>query len=98
MIGQRQQMLKLHLLTRPKTVPKKQNLDQKINYSKPNIWSLSFNFKFSSRKIQIQQKLVKKIAHFLVQFRSKNLTYLTNLNLLNIVKNIPSNAEKNSLT
>ena len=29
--------LKLHWLKRPKAVPKKRNLDQKINYSKPHI-------------------------------------------------------------
>ena len=28
------------------------NLDQKINDSKPNIWSLSINFRFSRRKSQ----------------------------------------------
>ena len=41
-----------------------------------------FNFRFSSRKSQSQQKLTKKITHFTIQFRSKNfilrtLTHLT---------------------
>ena len=49
------------------------------------IWSLSFNFRFSSKKFQRQQKLAKKITHFTIQFLS-NLTYFTNLNSLNILK------------
>ena len=40
-----------------------------------------FNFRFSSRKSQSQQKLAKKITHFTIQFCSKNLIYLMNLNL-----------------
>ena len=66
--------------------PQKTNLEQKIDDSKPNIWVLSFNFKFSRRKSQSQQILAKKITHFTIQFRSKHLTHLTNLNSLNIVK------------
>ena len=46
----------------------------------------SFNFRFSSRKSQSQQKLVKNIANFTIQIHSKNLTYFTNLNSLKIVK------------
>ena len=48
-------------------------------------WTLSkffFNFRFSSRKSQSQQKLAKKITHFTTQFRSKNLFHFTNLNSL----------------
>ena len=41
-------------------------------------------FYFSSRKSQSQQRLVKKITHFTIQFRSKNLTHFTNLNSLDI--------------
>ena len=37
---------------------------------------------------QGQQKLAKRITHFKMQFHSKNLTHFTNLNSLNIVKNI----------
>ena len=37
-------------IKRPRIVQKKRNLDQKINDSKPHIWSLSFNIRFSSRK------------------------------------------------
>ena len=36
-------------------------MEQKINDSKPQIWSLSFNFRFSNRKSQSQQKLPKRI-------------------------------------
>ena len=35
-----------------------------------------FNFRFSSRKSQSQQKLAKKMSHFTIQFRRKNLTNL----------------------
>ena len=35
-VGQRQICLKLQWLKRPKTVPRKRNLDQKINDSKPH--------------------------------------------------------------
>ena len=75
MVGRRRKILKiLHWLKCPKTVPKKTNLDQKINDYKPHIWSLSINFGFSSRKSQTQQKL------------AKNLTHFTNINPLNITK------------
>ena len=74
----------------PKIVPPKiWNLEQKINDSKPHIWILSFNFRFSSTKSQNQQKLAKKITHFTnltIRFCSKNLTHFTNLNALNIAK------------
>ena len=47
-----------------------------------------FNFKFSSRKSQNQQKLAKKITHFTIQFHSKNLISFMNLNLsLNEIEN-----------
>ena len=50
--------------------------------------SFFFNFRFSSRKSQSQQKLAKKITHFTIQFRSKNLTHFTNLNSLDIENNM----------
>ena len=34
-----------------------------------------FNFRFSNRKSQSQQKLAKRITHFTIQFRSKNLSH-----------------------
>ena len=40
-----------------------------------------FNFRFCSRKSQSQQKPTKNISHFTIQFLSKNLIYLMNLNL-----------------
>ena len=45
---------------------------------------------FSSKKSQSQQKLAKKISHFTIQFRSKNLTHFKNLNSLDIENNILS--------
>ena len=39
-------------------------------------------------KSRSQQKLAKKITHFRTHFRTKDLTHFTNLNLLNIVKNV----------
>ena len=49
-------------------------------------WTLSafFNFGFSSRKSQSQQKLAKKTIYFTTQFCSKNLTHLTNLSSFEI--------------
>ena len=49
-----------------------------------DIITVFFNFRFSIRKSQSQQNVVKKIIHFTIQFRSKNLTHLTNLNSLGI--------------
>ena len=46
-----------------------------------------FNFRFSSRNSQSQQKLGKKVTYFTIQFRSKNLTHLTKLNSLDIENN-----------
>ena len=42
-------------------------------------WTLSeffFDFRFSGRKSQSQQKLSTKITYFTIQFRSKNLAHL----------------------
>ena len=47
-------------------------------------------FWFSSRKPQSQQKLAKKITHFTILFRSKNLTHFKKLNSLDIENNILS--------
>ena len=44
--------------------------------------------RFSNRKSESQQKLATMITHFAIPFRSKNLTYLMNLNSLNIKKNV----------
>ena len=38
-----------------------------------------FDFRFSSRKSQSQQKLAKKSTYFTIQFHSNNLTHFTNL-------------------
>ena len=60
-----------------------------------NIIRVFFNFRFSSRKTQNQQKLAKKITHFVIQFRSKNLTCFTKLNSLDIENNIhPQHSQK----
>ena len=54
-----------------------------------------FNFRFSNRKSQSQQKLAKKITHFTIQFRSKNLTHFTNLNSFEIENNmLPKHSQK----
>ena len=71
MLGRGRKTFKLHWLKRNKTVPKKQSLNQKKNYSKPHTWSLSYDFRFSSRKTQSQQKLAKMITHFTVQSTQK---------------------------
>ena len=49
---------------------------------------LLYNFRFSSRKSQIQQKLAKKITHNTIQFRSKNLANFTNLDSLDTENNM----------
>ena len=48
------------------------------------LWEFFFNFRFSSTKSQSQQKLAKTVPHFIMQFRSRNLTHFTNLNSLDI--------------
>ena len=50
----------------------------KISYFKLFFWKCS-KFHLSS-KCQSQQKLPKKITHFTIPFRSKNVTHFTNLN------------------
>ena len=62
--------LKLHWLKRPKIALNKWNLDQNINDSEPN--SFSLNFRFYSRRTQSQQKLLKKITRFTIQFTQKS--------------------------
>ena len=46
-----------------------------------------FNFRFSSRNSQSQQKLGKKVTFFTIEFRSKKLTHFTNLNSPDIENN-----------
>ena len=56
---------------------------------------LFLNFGFSSRKSQSQQKLAKKITHFIIQFCSKNLTHFANLNSFDIENDmLPQHSEK----
>ena len=60
-----------------------------------------FNSRFSSIKSQSQQKLAKKFSHFIVQFRSKSLIHLMNLNLnLNDIENnmLPQHSKKSFFT
>ena len=57
--------------------------------------SFFLNIRFSSRKSQSQQKLAKKITHFTIQFRSKNLTHFTNLNSVDVENNmLPQHSQK----
>ena len=52
---------------------------------------------FVCRKSQSQLKLAKKITHFKIQFRKKNLTHLTNVTSLSIIKNIlPQYSQKHA--
>ena len=48
-----------------------------------------FDFRFSRRKSQSQQKLLIKITYFAIQVRSKHLTHFANLNSLDIENNMP---------
>ena len=53
------------------------------------------DFRFSSKKSQIQEKLAKKIIYCTINFRSENLTHFTNLNSLDIEKNmLPQQSQK----
>ena len=54
-------------------------------------WTLSeflFDFRFSGRKSQSQQKLSINITYFAMQFRSKNLIHFMSLNSLEIENNM----------
>ena len=89
MVGWRRKILKLHWLKRHKKVPKKRNLDPKINNSQLHIWSLFCSFRFSSRKSRSQEKLAEKVTHFTIQFHSKKpFSHFPNFDSLNIVKMI----------
>ena len=44
--------------------------------------------RFSNRKSQSQQKLAKRITHFTMQFRPKNLTYFTKFSSVEIASNM----------
>ena len=47
-----------------------------------------FNFRFSSRKSQSQQKVANEITYFTIRFHSKNLAHFMNLNPLDIENNM----------
>ena len=47
-----------------------------------------FDFRFSRRKSQSQQKLLIKITYFAIQVCSKHLTHFMNLNTLDIENNM----------
>ena len=85
--------LKLHWLKCPKTVPKKQNLNNKINDSKLN---LKFIFEFQIFQQNASKPIKpKEIPHFTIQFCFKNLVHFKNLNSLSIAKNvIPQHSQK----
>ena len=69
-------IIKFHWRKHPKAVPKtKLEPENRLDFL---AWSLKAN-----------KKLAKKINHFIIQLRSKNLTYFTNLNSFNIAKNTP---------
>ena len=54
-----------------------------------DIMQVFFDYRFSRRKSQSQQKLLIKITYFAIQVRSKNLTHFTNFNSLDIENNMP---------
>ena len=90
MVGRGWKVLKKHWLKRPKAVSKKAKfgpntyLGIQIFHIRPHVpvdnIRVIFNFTFSNRKSQSQQKLAKRITHFTIQFCSKNLPHFTNLN------------------
>ena len=88
MVGRRQKTLELHWLKRPKRIPKRRNLDQKINDSKSHIWRICLNFRFSSRKAQSQQNLAKKITNFTSLLIKAYLLKLIKAYFRNTAKNL----------
>ena len=60
-----------------------------------DIISFFFNFRFSSRQSQSQQKLAKKISHFTIQFCSKRFIRFTNHNSFHIENGmLPQHSQK----
>ena len=55
-----------------------------------NIIKVFFDFRFSRRKSQSQQKLLIKTTYFAIQVCSKHLTHSMNLNTLDIENNMLS--------
>ena len=69
--------------------PQKTKLGPKNKWFKTSYLEFIFYFRFSSRKSQRQQNAAWKITtHFTIEFRSKNLTHLTNFDTFIIVKSI----------
>ena len=75
-VDQRQKMLKLNWLKCSEKVPKKRNLDRKINDLKPHICSLAISFRFSQRKSETN-KTSKRDRSFYktVQLKKFHLFY-----------------------
>ena len=60
-----------------------------------DIMQVFFDYRFSRRKSQSQQKLLIKITYFAIQVCSKHLTHFTNLNSLDIENNmLPKHCQK----
>ena len=68
--------------------PQKRNLYPKISDSKPHIWSLFFISDFLAETQSQQNAALKITTDFAIQFRSKNLTHLTNFDSLIIVRSV----------
>ena len=80
---------KITLAKRPLNSPQKTKFGPKNKWFKTSYFEFISYFRFSSRKSQSQQNAALKITtHFTIQFRSKNLTHLTNFDSLIIVKSI----------
>ena len=99
-----------HWLKRPKAVHQNTKFEPKYKWFRISYLKLvflktffracnTFQWTYSefhlSRKCQSQQNLPKKITHFTIQFRSKNLTHFTNLNSFEIENNmLPKHSQK----
>ena len=57
-----------------------------------------FDFRFSGRKSQSQQKLAKKITHYTIHFHAKHLIHFTNLISLNIENDILAKQNQKSFS
>ena len=92
MVGRRQKILKLNWLKCSKTAQKR-NLDQKIYYSKPHIWSLFFNLKANKNKqkrsLILQYSFTKKTSLILQTPTHSTLQKIYFCHFPTLAKNFP---------
>ena len=89
MVGRRRKILKSYCLKCPKIVPKNRNLDQKINYSKPNLFGVYFLIsgflaqsikanKEQNNSLILQTSTYSTLQKLYSRNTAKNFTHFTN--------------------